>query len=1161
MASSVASVSFGQGQAVAWGYDSNSQASVPAARFLRPKRVSAGNWHSAYLSADGTVRAWGLNELKQCVPPPSANALVEIVSGGDAYSNGFNIGRTAQGEVVCWGSNATGETSAPLGLSGVVQVAASLSLASNHAMALLADGSVEEWGADHGVAPSPGDARIVQVDCGRGFSIARLDSGRVLAWGSPPASLDSIENARTIAAGYSHVVAIHADGSASTWGSSGTPVGVRDFVQADAGAFFSVAVTANGRPHAWGSNSYQQLNVPVTLTNVVQVACGFYHTVALVSDGSIAAWGYNGDNQCRVPPVEPALFTTVHGGALHSIGVRDDGVLVCWGTNWGDVSRVPSDLTPVRSMSIGHTADDSCHVVALQSDGKVRSWGDGRKGQLIDGKTGVSHVAAGGYHTVYTVGTSIRAQGDNGSGQSTAPSTLRAWAGVAAGLSHSLAWDTDGALIGWGKNTSGQRSIPPGLPSVRMAAAGRDHTVVALVDGGLRCLGSDGAGQCSPPAGLGSVTQVACGRDHSVALLADSSVVCWGDNSQGQCAVPGDGRGFAEISAGWKHTLAIMDSDRSGCAAATDVGTATISNPGGLWQDIAVWRFDQGSPRVPASGTVVDFGPFGSIGSECSASAATVSMWPGSSLLVSPRAAEAGNDFSIRVGSEAKLAGRLWLLGTPDSGATLPENLDVPVLSAGTVSGCFDLIQSDLAPPPGRFLTVVPTEVNGRTVLSLRLLPLTRGAGLTSAGVGSFSGSAVAAETIDINHDGLDDLALAVDFGPGRNGLVQVLLNDGAGNLGIVSVVESIPPEPTCIAAGDLDGDGRRDLVVGVAGDASVHSLLDDGEGGLVAGPVTSISGASPTSVIVMPSPAASATAGASIGVGTSKGKFAIFRGGALQQEITMAGTVQTVRGGDTGGRSGTDIVTGGRKSASFRAAPGVETGFVQILMRHADGTLAVSQTMELTGIPVSMDVADLDGDGLDDIVTANADPVIAAAGGARPVLSVFRNTEGRFSGGVSLEPVHAAEGLSVTLVDADSDGDRDIVAVYDTTSSRRAAALLRVDTLGAGTPISVGETTELEAFDPRLTVRGNLDGTGGDDVFLVDAGSGTSLTGGGSARPYLGTSDTRRADIDGNGVVDYGDVTLLLLNFGPCENCRSDLDGSGYVDFGDLNLVMLDFG
>jgi hypothetical protein len=49
--------------------------------------------------------------------------------------------------------------------------------------------------------------------------------------------------------------------------------------------------------------------------------------------------------------------------------------------------------------------------------------------------------------------------------------------------------------------------------------------------------------------------------------------------------------------------------------------------------------------------------------------------------------------------------------------------------------------------------------------------------------------------------------------------------------------------------------------------------------------------------------------------------------------------------------------------------------------------------------------------------------------------------------------------------------------------------------------------------------------------------------------------------DLDLNGTIDFGDVALIILDFGPCDGCLSDLDGSGEVDFGDVALALLSFG
>ena len=49
--------------------------------------------------------------------------------------------------------------------------------------------------------------------------------------------------------------------------------------------------------------------------------------------------------------------------------------------------------------------------------------------------------------------------------------------------------------------------------------------------------------------------------------------------------------------------------------------------------------------------------------------------------------------------------------------------------------------------------------------------------------------------------------------------------------------------------------------------------------------------------------------------------------------------------------------------------------------------------------------------------------------------------------------------------------------------------------------------------------------------------------------------------DLDGSGEVDSGDVSLTLLEAGPCDACPADLDGSGEVDSGDVSLVLLSTG
>ena len=49
-----------------------------------------------------------------------------------------------------------------------------------------------------------------------------------------------------------------------------------------------------------------------------------------------------------------------------------------------------------------------------------------------------------------------------------------------------------------------------------------------------------------------------------------------------------------------------------------------------------------------------------------------------------------------------------------------------------------------------------------------------------------------------------------------------------------------------------------------------------------------------------------------------------------------------------------------------------------------------------------------------------------------------------------------------------------------------------------------------------------------------------------------------KSCDLDASGEVTAADVSMLLLDFGPCTGCASDIDGDGFVTAGDISLVLL---
>ena len=83
-----------------------------------------------------------------------------------------------------------------------------------------------------------------------------------------------------------------------------------------------------------------------------------------------------------------------------------------------------------------------------------------------------------------------------------------------------------------------------------------------------------------------------------------------------------------------------------------------------------------------------------------------------------------------------------------------------------------------------------------------------------------------------------------------------------------------------------------------------------------------------------------------------------------------------------------------------------------------------------------------------------------------------------------------------------------------------------------------------------------DCDGDGvGDACVLAQYGNDVNSNGVPDACEFAA------GDVDLSGVVDSGDLSLVLLDFGPCPGCATDLDGSGETDSGDAALVLLGFG
>ena len=284
--------------------------------------IAAGSYHSLALKANGHVLAWGSNgsgELGNgtttyqptAVEVTSAPGVlltdVVAIAAGQTHS----LALKADGSVWAWGWNNVGQLGDGTTTNrtratavGQMQGAVAIGAGSQHSLALKgADGSGWSWG--------------------RGDS-GQLGDGTTTATRPLPAAVDGVTGALAVKGGLTHSLALGVDGLAWAWGynnsgqlGDGTQllrkvpvrvVGLSGAGALVAGGQHSLAL-ANGEAWVWGRGDWGQLGDGTTaayrvqptrlstLSNLVALGAGAYHSLAIDSAGSVWSWGYNNYSQ------------------------------------------------------------------------------------------------------------------------------------------------------------------------------------------------------------------------------------------------------------------------------------------------------------------------------------------------------------------------------------------------------------------------------------------------------------------------------------------------------------------------------------------------------------------------------------------------------------------------------------------------------------------------------------------------------------------------------------------------------------------------------------------------------------------------------------------------------------------------------------------------
>jgi hypothetical protein len=419
----------------------------------------------------------------------------------------------------------------------------------------------------------------------------------------------------------------------------------------------------------------------------------------------------------------------------------------------------------------------------------------------------------------------------------------------------------------------------------------------------------------------------------------------------------------------------------------------------------------------------------------------------------------------------------------------------------------------------------------------------------------------------DFNGDGHLDLAVAsMGCAPCAAGAlpggIYVLLGKGDGTFSAPVNVDPGGSAQT-IAAGDLNGDGLADLVVGDSGGIGFFSVILNSGFGVFKAPVefgTATAGGAAIALAdvnrdgkldVVSCNTGSGNLSIALGNGDGTFKSPMVSG---NQDI-LTGSFLFLAVGDFNGDGFPDVVT-------LNQSVGATSNYAQVWLGNGNGTFAAPVNYTLGGSPTSAVIGDFNGDGILDIGISN-DAVNTS------IQVLIGNGDGTFKPAVNYKgagsPLHW-----IARADFNNDGILDFAAVSVDVGVPSGLWIV----LGNGNGTFQSAVPYPVGAGPQGAVAGDFNGDGVQDIAVASNGSNSVSiligNGDGTFQPATsfpaggGASYIAAGDFNGDGRLDLAvgnisglSVSVLLGNGDGTFQAKVDtplMFGAGALAVGDFN-------